>query len=94
MMKTYSEFLAVVNSKIDLYAQIPEGHLSQEGQKVYELYKAIEFLVCFASNATELLGMLNDDEDVAKAAEYAGSELRKIRRCLESLAAAENVKIA
>lgn len=94
MMKSYSEFLAVVDSKIALYAQIPESYLSIEGQKVNELYKAVEFLVCFASNATELLGMLNDDEDVAKAAEHAGAELHKIRRCLENLAAAENAKAA
>ena len=93
-MKSYSEFLAVVDSKIALYAQIPESYLSIEGQKVYELYKAVEFLICFASNATELVGMLNDDEDVAKAAEYAGAELHKIRRCLERLAAAEKAPAA
>ena len=89
MMKSYSEFLAVVDNKLALYAQIPESYLSIEGQNVNELYKAIEFLICFASNATELLAMLNDDVDVAKAAEYAGAELHKIRRCLEHLAAAE-----
>lgn len=94
MMKSYSEFLAVVESKLNLYSQIPERHFSVEGQKVYELYRAIEFLVCFASNATELLGMLEDDEDVKTAAKYTEAEYNKIRRCLERLAAAENTKIA
>ena len=94
MMKSYSEFLAVVESKIALYSQIPERHFSVEGQKVYELYRAIEFLVCFASNATELLGMLNDDEDVKTAAKYTEAEYNKIRRCLERLAAAEKAPAA
>ena len=93
-MKTYSEFLEVVNSKIALYAQIPERHFSVEGQKVYELYRAVEFLVCFASNASELLAMLIDDEDVKIAAKYTEAEYNKIRRCLERLAAAENLKSA
>lgn len=90
MMKSYSEFLAVVNNKIALYAQIPEKHLSVEGMKVYDLYKAIEFLVCFTSSASELLSMMSDDEDVKTAAKFVESEHRKIIRCLESLAAAEN----
>lgn len=89
-MKTYSEFLDVVDSKIALFAQIPERYLSIEGQKAYELYKAVGFLAGFTSNATEMLDMLKDDEDVEAAAKYAGSELRKIRRCLECLAASEN----
>lgn len=93
-MKTYSEFLEVVNGKLALYAQIPERHLSVEGQKVYELYKAIEFLVCFASNATELLDMLNDDEDVTLIAKYIDSEYKKILRCLARLAAEENTPAA
>ena len=93
-MKSYSEFVDVVNSKVALYKQIPERHFSVEGQKVYELYRAIEFLICFTSNATELLGMLNDDEDVQIAAKYTESEYRKIRRCLESLAAAEEAPAA
>jgi len=91
-MKTYSEFIEVVNSKIALYSQIPERHFSVEGQKVYELYRAVEFLSCFTSNATELLSMMTEDEDVATAAKYTESEYRKILRCLERLAAAENVQ--
>lgn len=94
MLKTYAEFINVVNNKIAVYAQIPEKHLSIEGQKVYELYKAVEFLACFTSNATELLDLLIEDEDVKNAAEFADHEFRTIRRCLENLAAAENVKIA
>ena len=88
-MKNYSEFLDVVNSKIALYSQIPERHFSVEGQKLYELYRAVEFLVCFASNASELLPMLSEDEDVKTAAKYVESEYKKIHRCLERLAAAE-----
>ena len=88
-MKTYSEFIDVVNSKIALYSQIPERHFSVEGQKVYELYRAVEFLTCFASNATELLPMLSEDEDVATAAKYVESEYKKIIRCLERLAKEE-----
>lgn len=93
-MKTYSEFINVVNNQVAMYSQIPERYLSIEGQKVYELYKAVEFLACFTSNATELLALLKDDEDVAKAAEFAGAELRKIRRCLEGLATEEAASAA
>ena len=93
-MKTYSEFLEVVNSKIALYSQIPERHFSVEGQKVYELYKAIEFLICFASNASELLAMMNDDEDVATASKYTDAEYKKICRCLERLANEEAASAA
>lgn len=89
MIKTYSDFLAVCDRKCELYAQIPEDHLSLEGTKVYELYKIVKFNACFASDATELLQMLNEDEDVEAASKYAGSEFRQIRRCLERLASAE-----
>lgn len=100
MTKTYADFLNVVQTKVDLYAQIPERHLSVEGRSVYELYKAVEFLACFTSNATELLTMMTDDEEVTEAAKYAAAELRKIRRVLENLstaeilAAAENLQTA
>lgn len=94
MTKNYNDFLNIVNRKIDLYKHIPERHLSIEGRGVYELYKAVDFLTGFTSNATEMLEMLNDDEGVEAAAQFAGSELRKIRRYLENLAAAENVQPA
>ena len=93
-MKTYSEFIEVVNGKIALYSQVPERHFSVEGQKVYELYRAVEFLACFASNATELLSMMTEDEDVATAGKYADAEYRKIRRCLERLANEEAASAA
>lgn len=93
-MKTYSEFINVVNSKTALYSQIPERHFSVEGQKVYELYKAVEFLACFTSDASELLAMMIEDEDVTLAGKHADSEYRKICRCLERLAAAEKVPTA
>ena len=89
MIKTYTAFLEVCEDKRKLYARIPDDHLSLEGAKVYELYKAVHFDACFASNATELLEMLTEDEDVAEAAKWAGSEFRQIRRCLERLAASE-----
>lgn len=90
-MKTYPEFLAVISNKIDLYEQIPEGHLSVTGNNVFDLYKAVFFNTGFASNATELLELVMEDEDVANFARFAGVEYRKIRRCLERLAATENV---
>lgn len=92
MIKTYSDFTAVLSGKCSLYAQIPDRQLSLEGQKVYELYKNVMFDSCFASNATELLELLHTDEDVAEAAKYAGAEHRMILRCLECLAAAENAR--
>ena len=92
MIKTYSDFINVVNGKLALYAQIPESHLSAEGKTVYGLYKNVSFDICFASNATELLDLLLVDEDVEAAAKHAGSEYRQIRRCLERLAAAENLQ--
>lgn len=91
MIKTYSDFLNVVNSKLALYAQIPESHLSIEGTKTYELYKNVSFNICFSSDATELLALVIEDEDIAEAAKYAGSEFRQIRRCLERLAATERI---
>lgn len=91
MIKTYPEFIAVVDTKCALYAQIPEKHLSVEGKYTHDLYKAVEFNVCFASNATELLEMLNDDKAVENVKAFAGPELRQITRCLERLAAAENL---
>lgn len=94
MIKTYSDFIALCDRKSNLYAQIPEKHLTVEGTKVYELYKNVLFNSCFASNATELLALLNEDEDIEAAGKYAASELRHIRRCLERLAAAENVQTA
>ena len=93
-MKTYSEFIDVVNSKIALYSQIPERHFSVEGQKVYELYRAVEFLTCFATSATELLPMLSEDEDVTLTAKYVESEYRKIHRCLERMANEEAASAA
>lgn len=90
MIKTYPEFIDVVKSKINLYAQIPESHLTVEGNKVYELYRLVNFLACFASGAADLLAMLDEEKEVEAVASYTGSELRKVRRCLESLAAAEN----
>lgn len=89
MVKTYPEFIDVINSKIALYAQIPEEHLSIEGTSVYALYKTVKFNICFASNASELLVLLNEDEHVEFHANYVGTEYRSIRRCLERLAAAE-----
>lgn len=91
MIKTYSDFLAVVNVKCAQYDQIPENHLSFTGLKVYELYKAVKFNTCFASDATELLDMLHTDEDVEDIAKHASSEHRQILRCLERLAAAERI---
>ena len=91
MIKTYTDFLAVVNTKCAQYDQIPEDHLSFTGQKVYGLYKAVKFNTCFASDATELLSLLGDDEDVEEATKYVGSEYRKIIRCLEWLAFSENL---
>lgn len=91
MMNTYPEFLAVCDAKCSLYGQIPDRYLTVEGQKVYELYKNVMFDGCFASNATELLSLLIEDEDVAAAAKYAGSEYRKIIRCLERLVSKEDL---
>lgn len=93
MVKTYPEFLDVITSKTELYEQIPEEHLTFAGKNVFELYKAVLFVTGFASNAAELLALLNEDEDVAFQAQYEGadSEYRKIRRCLERLAAPETV---
>ena len=91
MVKTYSEFIDVINSQTALYAQIPDEYLTCEGSCVYKLYKAVQFDTCFASNASELLALVSDDEDVDFYAKYAEKEYRKLHRCLESLAAAENV---
>ena len=91
MIKTYSDFTAVVSGKCSLYAQIPDEHLSDEGANVYKLYKLVQFNACFSSNATELLDLLHTDEDVEDIAKHAKSEHRQITRCLERLAAAENV---
>lgn len=89
MIKAYPDFIDVVNGKIALYEQIPEGHLTVEGQKAHELYKAVKFLSCFTSCAVELLEMVHEDKDVEAAAKFAASDLRQIVRCLERLAAAE-----
>ena len=94
MKKTYTDFLNVVKRKVDLYSEIPERHLSIEGRSVYDLYKAVDFLACFASNAAELLVLMTDDEEVTEASKYASAELRKIRRVLESLASADTVTAA
>lgn len=94
MMKTYPEFLAVCDAKSALYAQIPDRYLSLEGQKVYALYKLVNFNACFADNAAELLDLLLTDEDVAEAAKYAGAEYRKIIRCLDRIAATERIPTA
>ena len=91
MVNTYPEFLDVIKSKTALYEQIPEEYLTCEGTSVRDLYKAVLFNTGFASNATELLNLLNDDEDVAFEAKHAASEYRMIRRCLERLVAAETV---
>ena len=92
MTKSYNDFLNIVKRKIDLYKHIPERHLSFEGRGVYDLYKTVDFLTGFASNATEMLEMMIDDEDIEAAAQLAGSELRKIRRYLENLAADEKCR--
>lgn len=92
MTKSYDDFLNIVKRKIDIYKHIPERHLSIEGRGVYDLYKTVEFLTCFASNATELLELLIADEDVEAASQFAGSELRKIRRYLGNLAADEKLQ--
>lgn len=94
MIKTYSDFTAVVSVKCSLYGQIPDRHLSLEGQQVYELYKNVMFDSCFASDATELLDLLHTDEDVEAASKYAGAEYRKIIRCLERLASTERIPTA
>lgn len=91
MVKTYPEFLDVITSKVVLYEQIPEEYLTCEGTCVRDLYKAVLFNTGFASNATELLNLLLDDEDVAFEAKRAVSEYRMIRRCLERLVDAETV---
>ena len=91
MVKTYPEFLDVIKSKTALYEQIPEEYLTCEGTSVRDLYKAVLFNTGFASNATELLNLLIDDEDVEFEAKHAASEYRMIRRCLERLVAAETV---
>lgn len=92
MTKTYTDFLNIVKRKIDLYTHIPERHLSIEGRGICELYKTVDYLACFASNATELLEMLSDDKDVEEAAKYSGSELQKITRHLKNLAADEKLQ--
>lgn len=89
MIKTYPEFIAVVDAKCAQYEQIPEEHLSFTGKNVHDLYKSVKFLACFASNAAELLEMMREDEDVDKIKIAAKSEHRMILRCLERLAAAE-----
>ena len=90
MIKTYSDFLAVIDCKCALYAEIPAGHLSVNGSSTYELYRAVEFLACFADSAAELLDIIVGDADVDKAAKYAESEYKQIIRCLRRLADAEN----
>ena len=91
MIKTYPEFIAVVDAKCALYEQIPEEHLSYTGKNVHDLYKAVKFNICFASDATELLEMLREDEDVEKIQIAARAEHRQILRCLERLAATERI---
>lgn len=91
MIKTYSDFTAVVSGKCSLYAQIPDEHLSYEGANVYKLYKLVNFNACFASNATELLDLLQTDEDLEGIAKNVKSELRQIIRCLERLASKESL---
>lgn len=91
MIKTYSDFTAVVSGKCSLYGQIPDEHLSLEGANVYRLYKLVNFNACFASNATELLDLLHTDEDVEDIAKYAKSEHRQIFRCLERLVSKEDL---
>lgn len=91
MIKTYPEFIAVVDAKCAQYEQIPEEHLSFTGKNVHSLYKVVKFLICFTSDATELLAMMHEDDDVETLKITAGSELRKIIRCLEWLAASENI---
>lgn len=94
MITTYPEFLAVCESKCKVYKTIPDRYLSIEGQQVCALYNAVQFNACFASDARELLEMLSEDEAIENVAQFAGSELRKIRRCLERLAKTESVKNA
>lgn len=91
MVKTYTEFLVVVDAKLSMYEQIPDKHLSMEGRKAHGLYKDVKFLSCFASDATELLGMLHEEADVEAAKVFVGPEVRQIMRCLERLAAAESL---
>lgn len=91
MIKTYPEFIDVIKSKNELYAKIPEGHLTLEGKNVSALYKSLEFDACLCSNANDLLSLMeyNKDIEFLTGVEY---ELRKIRRCLERLVDAENKK--
>ena len=89
MIKTYPDFTAVVSGKCSLYSQIPDEHLSIEGTNVYKLYKTVQFNVCFASTAAELLDLLHTDEDVEAISKYVPSEHRQIIRCLERLASKE-----
>ena len=92
MKKTYTDFLEIVKRKIDLYTHIPERHLSIEGRGICELYKAVDYLACFTSNAAELLEMLSDDKDVEEAAKYSGGELQKITRHLKNIADDEKLQ--
>lgn len=91
MIKNYHDFLAVINVKCSQYEQIPEEHLSYTGRNVHDLYKAVRFNACFSSNATELLELLHDDDDVAIIKCSTESEFRTILRCLERLAAEERI---
>ena len=91
MIKTYSDFLAVVSGKCSLYAQIPSEHLNFQGEQTYALYRSVQFTACFADSASELLNLMPSDKDMEDNATYAGTEYRQIMRCLERLAAAENV---
>lgn len=90
MIKTYSDFTAVVSGKCALYAQIPSEHLNFQGEQTYALYRSVRFNACFADSASELLNLMPSDKDMEDIATYAGSEYRQIKRCLERLAAAEN----
>ena len=91
MIKTYSDFTAVVSGKCALYSQIPDEHLSYEGTNVYKLFKLLQFNACFAATAAELLDLLRTDEDMEDIANHAKSEHRQIIRCLERLASAEGI---
>ena len=86
MIKTFSEFKAVCEKQRELFFNIPDKYLNEDGLAVRNLYRFLDNACVFAGTAGELLAMVGSDPDFILYAEKAPKEYNMVRGCLEQLA--------
>lgn len=87
MAKTFKGLVEIIESKHEVYSNLPEAHLSSAGLEVRFLYSKLAEELCFTDTPEGLRKLIAEDSDYSFKSEAAVETFGKVQRYLDAVIA-------